>query len=320
MSQPNDADGKLISLEEIVERHFPPEEWFHYTTIGGLRGILDTSALWGTHIAFLNDSQELEYGVEALARLVRIRAEQMPEFTENEDGTNSFHPIASLWQGTDQSMLDRKEELKQEYGPFVSCLSRSRDQLSQWRGYGRGGGYAVRFDPSVLKESIRQVDLEGKPVPDAPIPEIEWVAYVWHNFREQIEWSVQKYIDDSIALVAEPGMSEAEIEAMVEGPRNDFYERVVYLASRMKDLSFREEDETRILSQCDETFYTESPSLGLIPRTSFGFDKEAVKEIIVGPGDYAEARAVSIERFLRRHPRGYKHVEVTQSKVPYRDI
>jgi hypothetical protein len=307
-------------LTEFLARITPTEEWYHYTTITGLKGILDKTQLWGTHIAYLNDSREIEYGIEALARLVKMRSQELPEFKDNADGTATFFPMASLWSGTDGSILDRKEVLKHDMGPFVACLSRSRDLLSQWRGYGRGGGYAIRFDPKVLADTIHQVTSDGDPVLNVPKPDIEWVAYVWTNFQTQIVEAVSEYLDEITFLVAEPEMTDDEVAALSDEPQRKFFDKVLYLATRMKHPKFQEEWETRIMCRCDETFYTESQTLGLIPRTSFGFEPRAIQEIIVGPSDYSQARKQSVDRYLSRHRVQYPGVEVTVSEIPYREL
>jgi hypothetical protein len=65
----DDFDAERTAAEAVAKMT-PAEEWYHYTTIAGLKGILDTAQLWGTHIAYLNDLREVQYGIEALAQPV----------------------------------------------------------------------------------------------------------------------------------------------------------------------------------------------------------------------------------------------------------
>ena len=46
-----------------------PPELFHYTTIEGLKGILENRCVWSTHFEYLNDSTEVIYG-QTLAKKV----------------------------------------------------------------------------------------------------------------------------------------------------------------------------------------------------------------------------------------------------------
>ena len=67
----------------------------------------------------------------------------------------------------------RTQFLRQNFGPFVTCLSESRDQLSQWRGYGAGGGYAIRFDSRGLRESVQRNSVHTEqPVTDVTIGQV----------------------------------------------------------------------------------------------------------------------------------------------------
>ena len=45
-------------------------ELFHYTTLGGLEGILKSQSLWATHYQDLNDSQEMIYAKQVLKKHV----------------------------------------------------------------------------------------------------------------------------------------------------------------------------------------------------------------------------------------------------------
>lgn len=317
MSEDFDAD---VALSELLTRAEPTKEWYHYTTITGLKGILDKAQLWGTQVAYLNDSQEIEYGVEALAQLVRAHSNQLPLFEQNADRSYRYFPKNSLWIGTDQTILDRKAELKQELGPFVACLSRARDLLSQWRGYGQGGGYAIRFDPEVLSDTLEQVDSDGDFVEGAPPVNVASVKYNGHSFEAQIISVVERYHFEVTSLVATPDMTEDEAAALHLEPERRMFDKVLQLATRMKHPKFQEEWETRIMCRCDETFYTESQTLGLIPRTSFWFSPHAIREIIIGPSSFADSRKLSVERYLAKDPVRFHNVEVTVSEIPYREL
>ncbi|WBP92800.1 DUF2971 domain-containing protein [Mycolicibacterium neoaurum] len=304
-----DQRDEQASLRRIANS-MPKEKWYHYTDVHGLRGIIDRAELWGTHTAFLNDSQELAYGVEVLAQLVNRRASEMNLFTQGENGTRRMHPMVSLWQSMDASIKGLKDQLAYDLAPFVSCLSRSRDQLSQWRGYGRGGGYAIRFNSNKLCDSIRQVDSDRRDVVGGPKPVIERVAYVKQNFKDHIEIAVAKFLREITVEDIDYEVAHAA-----------FVDTVIDLASRMKDRAFQEEQETRIICRGRETFHSPSSNLGLIPRVTLRFKRSAVREVIVGPSEYADVRRLSVERYLKEHPSGkYAHVKVTSSAIPYRDI
>jgi Protein of unknown function (DUF2971) len=99
---------------------------FHYTSVSGLRGIIDSGNVWATHLGFLNDLSE-----GAAAR-------------------------------TDEAYRDRIEEMDRRSPVFIASFCRHEEAhhmknglLSQWRGYaGEGGGYCVVFDEAALDSLV----------------------------------------------------------------------------------------------------------------------------------------------------------------------
>jgi hypothetical protein len=95
---------------------------YHYTSVNGLRGIVDSGNVWATHLGFLNDLSE---GRAAAA---------------------------------DEAWRARLEETDKRSPLFIASFCRHQEPhqqknglLSQWRGYaGEGGGYCVVFDEDQL--------------------------------------------------------------------------------------------------------------------------------------------------------------------------
>lgn len=117
-----------------------PTVLWHYTTAAGLMGIVETDRLWATDTRFLNDSQEISYGMQ-LAR--RTLAEF--DVTGLQGATSRFVAgLADPQRRVLESFADRHLRV------FVACFCGDGDLLSQWRGYaGRdsAGGYALGFTP-----------------------------------------------------------------------------------------------------------------------------------------------------------------------------
>lgn len=141
---------------------------YHYTTLEGLLGILQTQTLWATSYKFLNDDLELY--------LIKNKF------------INSIFPIAKeeyrsliKQQKNAQTIIDRMGGLDvaaREYAAefvdgaykatgedvyIVSFCGEDKNSyvnnnglLSQWRGYGAGGGIALVFDTKKLEEIIEK--------------------------------------------------------------------------------------------------------------------------------------------------------------------
>ncbi len=114
----------------------PDEILYHYCDAASLKVILETGTLRFSDINMLNDATEARWGYkvfEEAATELLYKLPQLPRF-------------ASM----DKAFFDKVDAvlspLQINAHPFVACLSRSADQLSQWRAYSNDGkGYAIGF-------------------------------------------------------------------------------------------------------------------------------------------------------------------------------
>jgi hypothetical protein len=113
---------------------------FHYTTSSGLIGILQSGCLWATDVRFLNDTSEGQHGREVIEEA-----------------------LANAQFGDDAALTVLREDARAFFDPtrrsemssVVVCFSEQGDQLSQWRAYGAGGGFAIGFDWASLENPRR---------------------------------------------------------------------------------------------------------------------------------------------------------------------
>jgi hypothetical protein len=308
-----DIDSWLIQMRDVAAT-WQDGDLYHYTTIDGLKGILDSGRLWGTHVAFLNDSQELRHGVDAICSLIKKYAEWHIDEPDPEPSETMHKTILSLH----EYVLSNRDMLQTKMGLFVSCLSSSADQLSQWRGYGSHGGYAIRFDPKKLggRYALRHVDEKGDTL-KGPDPVLVKVNYLPNTFYDE----VTKMVDACILGTADANKLEdgEEKEAALFSVRVDLFRTVIDIAPQIKHKKFVEEQEYRIITRGVEQFCTPS-KIGLVPRVYVQFDRAAVEEVVVGPGEFEDVRKLSIERYLDQHRNWYPNVQVTPSEVPYREV
>lgn len=104
---------------------------FHYTSIGGLEGILGYKKLRFTNIKYMNDKDEIIAGLDSLAKICNVSEE------EREQMRSAFI----------------------NYGmqTFVCCFSLEEDSLPLWNYYTKeinNQGYNIEFDDKKLVESI----------------------------------------------------------------------------------------------------------------------------------------------------------------------
>lgn len=100
-----------------------PERLYHYTTLTGFKGIVDSGAIWASDVRYMNDASELTYASDLVASIAR---EEFAVFTDD-----------SL-----QTLLRQNLEVVQHFtywwNPFIACFCEEDDILSQWRAYGSG--------------------------------------------------------------------------------------------------------------------------------------------------------------------------------------
>lgn len=328
---PPGADGAAGDDDGLLQI----ADLYHYTAVDGLHGILEDKQLWATHARYLNDTQEFTYGLDIildeLTRILdevrRVNANAGPSRPSSGPGEVSYDDLKTWFLEGVLSVLDPNFEddepdiaakmrngaertatlalLEDMVTPFVACMSTERDQLSQWRGYARGG-YCVRFDSGTLQSSMRQVDSAGVAVPGARRPYLMNVLYVAEDFRDKIRGAIMTILREY-----------RDVKDSATEARDEFLGEMFLQGSRLKNRKFFEEAEYRIIVRGRETFRTPS-RLGLTPRTAISFDPSAINEVIVGPSEFAAVRAASIRRYF--DTTGEHKPEVSISEIPYRDL
>ena len=130
----------------------------------------------------------------------------------------------------------------------MSCLSAMGDQLSQWRGYAEGGGYAIHYDAKPLRSSIRLYGLDG-PNRFGERNALDQIAYETEDAGRYVEEILARLIPaiceqfhldpdsgrDALAFSYEFALIELE-DAL----------------GKMKNPAFKEEQEFRIMARLPE--------------------------------------------------------------------
>ena len=106
---------------------------YHYTTLQGLKGILQTKSLWCTDTSSLNDPMELKYG----KKLIIDKLNEKMKIEGNETIKDLLNNLIKFVNIFDIYL----------YRVFVACFCEDDNLLSQWRAYaGKGVGYNIGFN------------------------------------------------------------------------------------------------------------------------------------------------------------------------------
>jgi hypothetical protein len=323
-------------METVAEAH---EELFHYTTAAGLWGIVASGTLWATHFYFLNDHQEYRlFFDQRLPEILKLAVEQA--YTKLSTHPFVTHDVRKLGgaEAYKSNMRSYLLPVFRKYAselntPYVACFCSAENRLvaehgllSQWRGYGADGGYALVFDTTGIDRIMRQeaAALRGM---DFFVGDVEYYDDPAHSKGVHSETEEQtKVVVDAITNFVTSGMASA-IEPM--------FTPVHRLACMAKHWGFREEREVRIvLSQPHETVVAALPDehrlkrirhfirggvpvpyMALLDTSDTPVEgRLPLRRVIVGPHSNSESRRVAVELLLRQN--GYD-VPVVTSAIPY---
>lgn len=263
----------------------PGGEFYHYTSFGGLIGIVHSREIWATSVHYLNDEQEFRHGLDVVLRHI--------EGWLHESGTN--HEL--------HSRLSERFRGASRLEVYVFSFSEVPDLLSQWRAYcPDGAGVAIGFPKSLIDQRAAVHGFDFVPCIYDPLQQAEAVATMLLEAGTAWENS---------------GRTASELDIQTE--------RLLRLVPRMKHHSFREEKEWRLVSRPlidfgDRLDYRATRSM-LLPYVRVGL-AEAGQEItlgniFVGPNRHIESAMLAVGSLLRSRPR-IKHMCVERSQVPYR--
>jgi len=200
--------------------------------------------------------------------------------------------------------------------------------LSQWRGYGTGGGAALVFDTKKLEEIL---ELEAK--------RFEYsaglIAYLIYSDDEQ---KLKEELSDELSIIADiikQFFNHTNLSQEEEVDASKGYIPFVKCISRYKHYGFGEENEVRVVALpavIDQELLKLANANGatLKPEKERKFRKKngqhipyielfnsididlPIEQIIVGPHKEKETRAAALRVMLRK-----TNIEITCSDIPY---
>ena len=301
-----------------TEETFPEKRLLlaHYTSIATLEGIMANDELWFSNPLFMNDWDELAFGILESAKIIRENKE-IKEACKTKERYDLFQSIF-------ESYL---EEFSAEHAfdVYVLCFSDHTDGkddglLSMWRGYGgNGNGAAIIFDTQQLNYN------ENSPF---------IVSKVEYNSKEErIKWIKNKCIEFS------------EILKNTAIPDDKLYFPVGYLFERMKIFSiftkhagFSEEREWRAVyirerdtnRKLDEMLHYAIGRSGVEPKLKFKVKpidgitaddfslEKIVSKIILGPEVSSHLAVSAVKRMLEKLKKPEIAKKLVASSTPFR--
>lgn len=236
-------------------------ELFHYTNAKGLVGIIESQSIWATNYRYLNDSTEVKFfSQNYLPNLLQPICEKyLNELIAEDSDTQKLIDQRGGRKGIIDSYirdtLDVHEKIfldKQNAGaalvePYIAsfCTASGLEKsvcdqvtehglLSQWRGYGYEGGYAIVFDTARLSQLIE--DAKKKWINGLDL-KIDEVVYSSSNLEEKIK--------EDLKVIK--GFYSSNLRK-----RDEYVEEIYFSLTRCtcfyKHWGFGEENEVRIVT------------------------------------------------------------------------
>jgi hypothetical protein len=201
----------------------------HYTSIVGLESILRTNELWLSNPLFMNDMEEVRFGIHTGARLF-LGSSELELACRNKKRFD----LLKHWFTYYFNKFDSEHVLD----TYVFCLSEhAKDdtdgRLSMWRGYGgNGNGAAIVFDTE--KIAARE---------ESPLV----IAHVHYGTGQMRENWLQRRIAEFGEILAKSEIPDDKLSIA----SYYFFERVKLFAIFTKHHGFLEENEWRVVYMRD---------------------------------------------------------------------
>jgi hypothetical protein len=288
----------------------------HYTSVEVLEKIIATNEMWFSNPLYMNDWEELQFGMNAGASDFRSHQAIVEACGSSERHANLVVAFDRLFQNFDANHA---------IDTYVLCFSEHSAQdndglLSMWRGYGaRGSGVALVFDAAKLGA------IESSPLV---------LGKVYYGTQpERLDW-----IDSKIVAIAKVLTAHPRTDENLYFVAHAWIERLKMFSLFTKHSGFAEEREWRVVyfSERDQSRALASmlgyaitpkgvePKLKLKIASMPGVVGDSISidtladRVILGPSISTVLAANSVRRMLEIARRPTLAAKVVGSSIPFR--
>jgi Protein of unknown function (DUF2971) len=319
------------------------KELMHYTSAGGLAGIISSGCLWATDATFLNDAQEITHFFDA--RLSILVKSEMEKYVHELTSIPKIAREIEIAGDIEKVVVDdvknlvntlRKATLSINQ-PYLFSLTGTHNQkiqanglLSQWRGYGVDGGYSIVFNTTEFESLLKKEESLHH------YQHVEWGDVFYYQKAESNQpakddvANLEEIVRSGLGVVIRGGTADE-----VDG----FYRAITSLSCLYKHWGFEEEHEVRVIvipvnkdiaklafeagerkpQKTIDSFIRGGmpiPYLKLFAAADTNHEKTRlpIKRVIIGPHRDSVIRKHAVERLLASN--GYE-CEVVCSEIPY---
>lgn len=284
-----------------------PENFlFHYTTAQGLFGIVSDGFVRATHHRFLNDKSELNYGFMEFSRIASCVLDE--QLSDTNSRIRALAQRGFVFDGSAKAWAVAVEHLiVSAFGCYLFCLcshtqknSFEHGLLSQWRGYGNDGGYAIRFKRDRLSEYFAQID--------APLNvKLEPVIYGINPTSRTISEGLKTSMAQKLLTWCENPFTHKEDVNISDFIDIGFVGEILDYVVFTKNEHFGEENEWRLCAILQGTTAPNAEKYWVRGGTIVPYVevrskvniRDCIDQVIVGPHADQDERCRSTHHFLR---------------------
>ncbi len=273
----------------------PGESVYHYTSIAGLKGILESQVFYATEYHFLNDEDEFSYIDELIIEVLKEDFSTYPIY-ENFGLALCEHYIACR---------AKTEELEKSY--YVVSFSKKADNLTLWAEFANTGCSMELLPFEMMKDTsfcfygcVKYSRNEQK-------------QELREAIRTVLEHYTEKQLDVSAPVVNYfSDMDEQEIRLITE----PIVQLLMFYGMAMKRTGFASEEEFRFVfsSEGKEIKFRQKDSL-LLPYIEIPIELNNAdfKSVCLAPLNKGEKNRRSLNKFLQN--KGYTGCKVKESEM-----
>ena len=296
---------------------------YHYTTVNGLRGIIESSKLWATAIEFLNDPSENIYTDKLIE-----------EVCSQNNKLKSIYKL--LYSSNYESLLNSGTKR------FIISMSKKSDSLPMWNYYSKGNGYCIRF-----KNIDELLDISDRFISYRNVE----IDYNLHKQKTEIANTIENYntiTGDIYNEIADAGLSTiksrrlnslSNLEVLVKklGIANSveqqtFMNEIFQNRDAYKHPAYREEKEIRVILElingisyevdsATEQYplkYRTTNTGQIVEYIEVPIHKEIIDAVIIHPLISDDVHELGLQKYLKS--KGMEKVEIIRSSVPFRNV
>ena len=275
---------------------------YHYTSVNGLKSILENKTLWLSEISFMNDESEIKYTFNLVCYYLDSVKKYSTEFKN------------SIKKWLDILVNTYSKEVK--YGYYVMSFSLNSDSLPIWTYYTKNpnsAGFNVEFDKDNIIEVVKNHSMMFGCIHGL-------VLYNKTRQKKAIKKVLDKYYEIYLKSPDEEALNAPKNASILEAV-ND----LLLLSLFFKSSYFKNEEEYRIVIRTLQfkekqfiniNFRISNGILTPFLEVSFKDKPEIIKGVTISPTQKSPLVERGLSDFLIA--KKYKDVNISKSKIPLR--